>query len=352
MSLTTNQSTFSTAWSAPSNIALVKYWGKLPGDQIPANPSLSFTLEHSRTLTSMVASESNQFSVEYLFAGQAQPSFQQKVIKVIEKWAREEPKLLKYSYQFNSSNSFPHSAGIASSASSMAALSLCLLSLCQKWNDKLDQEEAFLKQASHWARLGSGSAARSLFPKLAWWGSCSQVTGTSDKEAINLSSRLHPSFQEMNDSIIIIDSGEKSVSSRAGHALMDQHPYRELRFATAEKRALSTLSFLETGNWSEFEKIVEIEALELHSLMMTSEPSFILMKPDTLRAIDLLRTFRAETGTQICFTLDAGPNLHILYPKSEEARVLDFINSQLKPFAKSIIHDQLGNGPRREKQNV
>ena len=116
----------------------------------------------------MMATKSGQFSVEYLFEGQVWPSFQQKVIKVIEKWANEEPNLLRYSYQFKSSNSFPHSADIASSASSMAALSLCLLSLCQKWNQTLDNEEAFLINASHWARLGSGSASHSLFPKLAW----------------------------------------------------------------------------------------------------------------------------------------------------------------------------------------
>lgn len=348
MSPTINSDSFKITWSAPSNIALVKYWGKLQGDQIPANPSLSFTLENSRTITSMVAIPSEHFSVQYLFEGKNQDAFQQKVIKVIEKWAVEEPNILKFNYRFESSNSFPHSAGIASSASSMAALSLCLLSLCQKWNQELDNETAFFNKASHWARLGSGSAARSVYPMLAWWGQCQSIPQSSLEYALNLSLKLHPTFQKIKDSIVIIDSGEKSVSSRAGHALMDHHPYRELRFRTAEARALLTLQYLEEGNWSDFEKIVEIEALELHSLMMTSDPSFILMKPDTLKAIELLREFRTQTGTNICFTLDAGPNLHILYPQSAEAKVHEFMDSKLKSFAKNIIHDQIGEGPRRE----
>jgi diphosphomevalonate decarboxylase len=92
---------------------------------------------------------------------------------------------------------------------------------------------------------------------------------------------------------------------------------------------------------------MENEALSLHAMMMTSSPGFLLMKPNTLAAIEKLRDFRMKTGLSIGYTLDAGANLHILYPKYQAENILSFIESELKEFCESgtIIHDKMGRGP-------
>lgn len=350
MSRFTNLPTlFETAWSAPSNIALIKYWGKKKGFQLPANASLSVTLENSRTITQMKAELIGQFDVEYLFEDKVNEKFQEKVKKVILTYAEKSPELLDYKYQFKSSNTFPHSTGIASSASSMAALALCLLSLRQKWDQELDSKENFFKEASHWARLGSGSAARSVFPGLVQWGIHNDLSSSSDEHAIGADQFIGDDFLELHDSIIIVDEGEKSVSSRAGHALMDSHPMRERRFELANQRLSQLLSIIKNSDWTRFIDIIEVEALELHSLMMTSSPSFILMKPNTLAIISELREFREKQHIDVGFTLDAGPNLHVIYPKREAEKVKNWLSSIEKKYHLNIIHDQMGFGAREEK---
>ena len=121
----------SVTWSSPSNIALVKYWGK-KDNQIPENPSVSFTLDHCKTITTLSYSkkESNDaFSFDVFLDGEQKDSFKPKIetfFKRIEKYA---PFLKDYHFKIETSNTFPHSSGIASSASGMSALALCLVSI-------------------------------------------------------------------------------------------------------------------------------------------------------------------------------------------------------------------------------
>ena len=106
---------------------------------------------------------------------------------------------------------------------------------------------------------------------------------------------------------------------------------------------------LKTGDLEGFIKIVELEALSLHALMMTSNPSYILIKPETLYVINKIIDFREITKIPICFTLDAGPNLHLLYPENFSSKVLDFINSELIKHCKNgkFILDKVGEGAKK-----
>ena len=101
---------------------------------------------------------------------------------------------------------------------------------------------------------------------------------------------------------------------------MDKHPMARIRYRNAVVRLEKLLSVLTTGDWSAFASIVEAEALELHALMMTSDPSYILMTPNTLDIIQRIRDFRERTQLPVCFTLDAGPNVHVLYPYYEKGK--------------------------------
>src|SRR5690606_30712639 len=121
-------------------------------------------------------------------------------------------------------------------------------------------------------------------------------------------------FRNYQDTILLVDKGEKQVSSTVGHDLMHGHPFAQQRFAQAHENLSAIKKALTDGDIDSFIKIVESEALTLHSMMMTSMPYFILMKPNTLEIINRIWKYRAATGITVCFTLDAGANVHVLYP--------------------------------------
>lgn len=336
------------AWRSPSNIALVKYWGKF-GNQLPANPSISLTLNESTTMMDLSYSfrnlKSKDISLSYFFENKEAPKFKDKIQLFLESLLDIFPFLSQLDLEFNSTNTFPHSAGIASSASSMSALALCLCSLEKELFGTLEDEKDFKDKASYIARLGSGSACRSIYPHAATWGEFSHE-GSSLYKAQEFT-KLHPIFKTFQDSILIVSSDEKAVSSRVGHSLMSDHPFAATRFAHARDNLEKLLWALEGGELAIFGEIVEQEALELHGLMMNSRPSFILMRPNTLNIIEKVRGFREESKLPLYFTLDAGPNVHLLYPQSEAKVIGEFIKHELSPYLENgqVIYDRVGSGP-------
>lgn len=328
-----------TIWRCPSNIALVKYWGKKE-NQIPCNASLSMTLQNAFTEVELTLHEkkSKAIELEYFFDKEKNESFGLRVRRYLEANAEQFPLLREFAVSIHSTNSFPHSTGIASSASSFGAIALALLSVSGYAEEDLKQQASFL------SRLGSGSACRSMYAGYALWGRISEVDASSDTYAIPITS-IHENFRDMRDAILIIDDTPKKVSSSKGHALMQGHRYAESRFLQANAHCAEMLKVLATGDFEQFIRIIEQEALALHAMMMTSEDSYLLMKPGTVQAIELIRKFRDETTIPVCFTLDAGPNVHVLYPAKVEEAVNSFINSELN--MKGIIYDRIGKGPEK-----
>ena len=335
-------------WRSPSNIALVKYWGKT-GRQIPANPSLSFTLSESLTETTIEFSpaSSDSFKIEFLFEGKLNETFAAKTSVFFDSIIGIFPFIKQLDFRISSKNTFPHSAGIASSASGMSAIALCLCEIEKQYFDSFPNEEDFFKKASYVARLGSGSACRSVFGGLVSWGEIDGKEGTSDLFGNKQQENIHAVFESFYDSILIVDSGQKKVSSTVGHGLMKTNPFASGRFEQANNNIHTLLEILKTGDLEAFVRIVESEALTLHSMMMTSDPYFLLMKPNTISIIEKIWEFRNKTGIQICFTLDAGPNVHLLYPAENKEEIRLFIESELLQFTvkRTVIHDKVGNGP-------
>lgn len=334
-------------WSAPSNIALVKYWGKKE-NQIPANPSISFTLNNCKTITKLGFAKKNNtdsFSFDLLFEGKPKEDFKPKIQKFLERIDEYCPYLKSYHLTIDTENTFPHSSGIASSASGMAALSMNIMSLEKALNPEMT-EEYFYQKASFLARLGSGSACRSVKGAIVVWGKHEEINGSSDLFGVEFPLKIHDNFKNYQDTILLVDKGEKQVSSTVGHDLMHNHPYAEQRFLQAHDNLSKIKSVLETGNLEEFIKITESEALTLHAMMMTSMPYFILMKPNTLEIINRIWKFRNETNIPICFTLDAGANVHVLYPENVIEPVLQFIKDELLGYCQNgqYICDVIGTG--------
>ena len=351
----------SFSWSAPSNIALVKYWGK-KDQQIPANPSVSFTLNQCKTITTLsfakkhfdtsaslstgkLSLTDSEFSFDLLFEGKPKEDFKPKIQKFFERIAVYLPFLKEYHFTIDTKNTFPHSSGIASSASGMAALALNLMSLEKALNPEIT-DEYFYKKASFLARLGSGSACRSVKGSVVVWGNHENIKGSSDLFGVEFPNAIHKNFKNYQDTILLVDKGTKQVSSSVGHDLMHNHPFAERRFEQAHENLDKLINVFERGNIAEFIKIVESEALTLHAMMMTSMPYFILMKPNTLEIINAIWKFRNETKIPVCFTLDAGANVHVLYPENSKEKVLQFIKEELVGYCQNgqYICDEIGIG--------
>ncbi len=338
-----------SSWQSPSNIALIKYWGKRE-QQLPQNASLSITLNNAvtRTRVKLLPGKLNNSGLELDFklSGERNPAFAERLSTFLDSLKGTFPFLLGAMLEIQSENSFPHSAGIASSASAMSALALCLCDLEQQLEGTQNYQDDFFKKASVIARLGSGSASRSVFGGFTVWGKHTHVSGSSDEYAVPLPFEPHEIFHHIKNTILIVDASQKKVSSSVGHHLMNGHPFAEARFKQAESNLSLLLDAIKSGNWDDFSRITENEALSLHAMMMSSNPGYMLMHPNTLVVLDKLKHFREKSKVKICFTLDAGPNIHLLYPESETEAVKPFL-SDVKDYCvnPAMIDDQIGYGP-------
>jgi len=321
--------------SCPSNIALIKYWGKYE-DQIPANPSISYTLNNCKTNTEIEFLANEKFEVQTFLAGKEEVKFAAKIKKYFTSIEQYLPWILEGKYIIRTENTFPHSSGIASSASGFGAIAKCLMELDELFSGKLS-EEFKLKKASFLARLGSGSACRSLENGLIVWGETAAVENSSDLFAVPYpNSEIHPVFKNFNDWVLLIHEGEKSVSSTVGHGLMNTNPYAERRFQEAHENFGILKQILKSGDMDGFIKLVEHEALTLHAMMMMSNPAFILMKTGTLAVINKIWDFRKSTQLPLFFTLDAGANVHLLFPANHvEDQIKEFIVKELMQYTQN-----------------
>ena len=341
----------SVCFSAPSNIALIKYWGKREV-QLPQNASLSFTLNNCKTETLVSykkkTSPSNEFSITFLFEGAPKPSFEPKIKTFLERIHPHCTFLTDFDFTIDSKNTFPHSSGIASSASGMSALARCIVEIEKELGGSLNAA-AMTEKASYLARLGSGSACRSLEGPITVWGKHPAIENSSDYYAVPFTGEVHEIFHNYQDTVLLIDKGEKQVSSTVGHNLMHNHPFSAQRFEQANNNLSKLKETLINGNIDNFIEIVESEALTLHAMMMTSLPYFILMKPNTLEVLNLIWEYRKETNIPVCFTLDAGANVHVLYPNKYTKEVQRFIDKKLanKCQNSQYINDETGEGVKK-----
>jgi len=349
ISKTANPVHYKTSWEAPSNIALIKYWGKQE-QQIPKNPSLSFTLSSSVTRTEVDFQPKlmSNFDFDFYFHGNQKPEFKLKLQTFFKRIEPYIPWIKEYKLTIKSQNSFPHSSGIASSASAMAALSLSLMDLEKHLFSNIE-DSFFNKKASFLARLGSGSASRSINGPVTIWGKNKTLKTCSDFYAISYEKDLNSVFKSYQNTILLVDKGAKAISSSKGHNLMYNHPFSQTRFLQATDNLDALIPIMKSGDLDAFIKIVELEALSLHAMMMTSSPYFILMKPNTLEIIHKIWDFRTIQKIPVCFTLDAGANVHILYPSVYKREVIQFIDQELKSFCKDgkYLLDQVGQGPKK-----
>lgn len=338
------------AWESPSNIALIKYWGK-KGNQLPLSPSLSMTLSNSNTQTEIHFRKAGgkEGLISFQFSGESDHPFVNRVKKHIKSLHPYFPFLKNMDLHIISRNTFPHSAGMASSASAMSSLALCICSIETMMRQDEYSSERFFQKASFIARLGSGSAARSVYGNFVEWG---RHTFGADEFAYPSSVKIHHTMNFIHDSILITSAKKKAISSTKGHSLMKNHPYREARRKQSLENLDKLRKALREGDFESFAQVTENEALTLHGLMLSSDPGYILLNEQSIAIIEKIRKHRKKNKTKITFTLDAGPNIHVLYPISEKEKARAFIEQELKVHCEDdmIIHDFIGPGPERIDQ--
>ncbi len=332
---------------SPSNIALVKYWGKrFP--QLPQNPSISFTLSESvTTMTINYAYRDKRPDnfVKLFFEGKRNPAFEERIAKYIRSIEEYLPFLTFFELEIKSSNTFPHSSGIASSASSMSALALNLCHLEDRLFQPFATKEDFLAKASFLARLASGSASRSIYLGFTIWGKSPYVAGSDDEIAIPLPIPVHRKYQDLQDRILITASGKKAISSSTGHRLMDEHPFRECRYRQAHQNIEKLCDILSRDDWEAFATTVEEEAMSIHALMISSRHAYTLMNENTWNIINSLREIRKKHAIELTYTLDAGPNVHLIFPAERKQIIDKIIENELKQYCQNsqIIKDYIKN---------
>jgi diphosphomevalonate decarboxylase len=201
-----------------------------------------------------------------------------------------------------SENNFPSGAGIASSAAAFAALALA--GSCAAG---LDLSEAEL---SRLARRGSGSASRSVPGGFVEWGA-----GESDEDSYAFSI-APPEHWDLADCVAIVSSGHKKTGSTEGHALAGTSPLQGARVADAPRRLESCRRAILERDFEAFAAVVELDSDMMHAVMMTSSPGLFYWQPASLAVMASVREWRGS-GLPVCYTVDAGPNVHVLCPREQ-----------------------------------
>lgn len=290
---------------APSNIALIKYMGKqdVPGN-LPINASLSYTLDHLLSSVELQPIAGKKDYWEPLVNPGTNPLFLSTAAQDRYLVHLERVKLFfNYTGAFvvRSSNNFPHSAGLASSASSFAALTKCaMLAL----TELTDQPIPSIETQAQLSRQGSGSSCRSFFAPWVIW------------EGARVSSIDLP-YAPLIHQAVIITHEEKEISSKEAHQRVRTSPEYPERKARATQRLQELIMALQMRNWDIAYEICWKEFEDMHHLFHTAAPSFTYIGAESKKLLTQLRQLWDKTGDGPIVTMDAGPNIHLLYREDQ-----------------------------------
>jgi diphosphomevalonate decarboxylase len=291
---------------ASANIAFIKYWGNRDNIlRLPMNSSISMNLDGLYTRTAVSFQPSLSFDEliinghEVMGGGLERISY---ILDIIRGMAdiHERAEVI-------SENNFPSGAGIASSAAAFAALALA--------GSKAAGLSLSEPELSRLARRGSGSASRSIPSGFVEW-----QAGTSDEESFAFSI-AQPSHWDLVDCIAIVSASHKKTGSTEGHGIAATSPLQAARVADAPRRLDICRSAILEKDFNSFASIVELDSDMMHAVMMTSTPALHYWKSASLEVMNYVRQWHRE-GIPVCYTVDAGPNVHVICPGTE-AHIID-----------------------------
>ncbi|WP_322802291.1 diphosphomevalonate decarboxylase [Thermoflexus sp.] len=317
-----------TAQAHP-NIAFIKYWGNRDDRlRLPANPSLSMNLGALRTVTTVTFLEEEGPDVLILNGIRVEGPARDRVEAFLNHVRGMAG--LRGQAVVESSTDIPAGVGLASSAAAFAALAVAAAAALG-----LDLSE---RELSILARLGSGSACRSVPPGFVEW-----VAGDRHEDSYAYSI-APPEHWALWDVIAIVSEQHKAVSSSEGHRRAATSPLHALRVATASERVARCREAIQQRDFESLVEIVETDAIWMHAVMMTSRPPLFYWEPATITVLQAVRRWREE-GLPVAFTLDAGPNVHVLCPGEVAPEVAQRL--ERVPGVRRVLTSGPGGGASR-----
>ena len=281
---------------ANSNIAFIKYWGNADNTlRIPVNPSISMNLDGIHTTTSVRWDDSLTSDSLVLNGKETTGQALDRVSQHLD-ILRKRANIQTYA-EVISSNNFPMGAGIASSAASFAALTAAAAAAAG-----LDLSEQELTTI---ARLGSGSASRSIPTGYVEWH---QGTDHASSYAESIAT---PEYWDLRDVVAVVSEAHKEVGSRQGHTTANTSDLQAARVSGAVERLRIVKQAILERDFAPFAEVVEYDSNLMHAVMMTSRPPLFYWQPATLSVMAKIRQLR-QGGLDVCYTLDAGPNIHCI----------------------------------------
>jgi diphosphomevalonate decarboxylase len=292
--------TTATAQAHP-NIAFIKYWGNRDNSlRIPLNGSISVNLDGLTTRTTVSFQPSLPFDELIIGGHEVTGAGLERVSHILD--LIRGMTNVKYRAEVITENNFPSGAGIASSASAFAALALA--------GSKAAGLDLSERELSRLARRGSGSASRSIPGGFVEW-----QAGSNDEDSFAFSI-APPSHWQLIDLIAIISASHKKTGSTEGHAIAPTSPLQTARVADAPRRLELCRRAILEKDFNAFASIVELDSDMMHAVMMTSTPALHYWKPASLAVMESVRAWRMD-GLPVCYTVDAGANVHVLTLESE-----------------------------------
>jgi diphosphomevalonate decarboxylase len=290
---------------ACANIAFIKYWGKRDAElNLPANSSLSMNLEGLTTVTTVEFSPDYADDLVILDGRGERGETRQRIVAHLDRVRAMAG--LQARARVISENSFPVGAGLASSASGFAALSLAA--------SRAAGLELSQRELSILARFGSGSACRSIPGGFSEW-----EAGTSSEESF-ARQIAPPAHWDLRDVIAIVSQAHKRVGSTEGHARAPSSHLYQARVASVADRLIQAKAALLERDLATLGRIMEEDAISMHAVMMTSRPPIYYWLPSSIQLIHEVQNWRAE-GLEVYFTFDAGPNVHLICQATDQAEV-------------------------------
>lgn len=308
---------------AHTNIALIKYWGKKdPTYILPFNNSLSLTLDRFYTKTTVTPANEDSFILDgQRITGTGHTKIST-FLDLLRTYTKTDQKLAVVS-----ENHVPTAAGLASSASGLAALTLA--GTATLLGRSLPKQEL-----SRLARRGSGSACRSIYGGFVEW-----QKGTSD-----LDSYAVPLAEDEQTTLdiaviaILVSAQHKKISSRKAMAhTVETSPFYSAFVKSSVQELAAMKNAIQTNDFTTIGKIAEANALKMHATMMGANPPFSYFLPETLQAIAVIQQLRTQ-GFLCYFTMDAGPNLKLLCPQGQSETIMSKLTQALPKIQMVVAH--------------
>ncbi len=329
-----------TTISAPANIAFIKYWGARDLERVqPLNSSISMTLDHCVTRCTAelikgdhdevwLAEQNGSFSTP-------EPRFSRRILQHLDRlrtWSGRSEH-----FRIATRNTFPSAAGLASSASGFAALTMAAAGALGR-GDIPAAEMSRLAGSS-----GSGSATRSVLGGYVEW---TLSDGSPNGHAMQLADADH---WDLRDVIAVVEIGPKAVPSLEGHRLAMTSPYLSRRLELLPERLAKVRQAIAERKLDLLGPVLEEEAVDLHLIAMSSHPPVFYWSPGTLAVLRTVRELRQE-GLSAWATMDAGANVHVICDPDSEEDVADRLENL--PAVGFVIQDGVGGGPETDSEHL